>query len=1265
MRIRIPAPLAFGLGTLFLLCLPSTSHAQAVFGSIFGTVTDNTGAAIPGATVTVTDEAKGTSVVVQAGASGDYSVEHLIPDTYDIKVVFQGFQTFETKGVKVFADTSQKFDAQMQVGGEAQTVEVNADTVPVLKTDRADVSTVFDTKTVSDLPINGRNFTNLQLLLPGAQQLGWSHASDENPQGSAQIQIDGQAFGGVAFELDGTDNQDAILGIIVINPPLDAVSETKITTQNFDAEFGKAVSSIVTAQTKSGSNTFHGSAFDYRQSNANLATNPYTQYPGSGPFPGGLRNQFGGSVGGPALKDRLFFFADYQGLRQKAGVSTTATIPTARLVNTCLGTEAVNATAQAAGITSGCDLSDYANTNGVGSGIIYQKNGDPYPGNVIPLAQVSPQWLNIAKAFQPYSASAITPVPGSLTGVNNNYTASGSGPFNNNQWDERVDFTLSQKTHIFERFSRFTSSLDGAQIFQAAGLGGPGVGYNNYGGVSSGANDSVAVGTDIAISSNLVTDLRFGYYRYNILDQKNDQSANGAANLGIVGLNTGGPGTGGLPDFNVTSPGNGGNNNFGDGLSVSRCNCPLTEREDQFQLANNWTKIIGTHSIKFGVDLRYARNLRVPSDSNRTGVLTINNGPTSNPSLSNSGGNGWGSFVLGQVTQMQRYVSTSTNAKEFQKRDFFYGQDTWRMTPNLTVNLGLRYEFYFPESVNGKGNGALMDYNDGTSDGYLRVAGYGNIGSNMNWSKATYAFNPRIGVAYQFDPKTVIRAGYGRSFDIGVFGSMYGHTVTQNIPVLANQSISSTGVATNYAFCLGPDTAGCTAAGATGGGASPSGGPVPNVFPAVPSNGLLPAPGFNVAIKARPDSLRMPTIDAWNLSVQRAVTPTVAVTMAYVGNKGTHTLSAGDGNTTLPDEAGLVLPAQYSITGSPLHWDPNPKSHEPVDSNGIGVDGGTNSAQFLTRYYGGTLPACQQASYIAAATAAGITLPANGGCGYSGGTGGNINYLGNNQDSHFNALQITVAKQYTKGLSMNANYAWQKGIDFNGNFSTWSRRAVEGRNNDIREQQLTLYGLYDLPFGRKGMFATNVPGWADQVIGGWQLSPVLNWGSGLPFTLTYGECNASVGGTNAPCYPNGQSGFLKTSLSSLNPISHSRTFYQSVVPSGHTLCDGGLYQGFTCAGLDQIGQSGRNNKFGPGSFNTDLSLQKNFPLYESLFLQFRLDAFNAFNIVSAGNPCGGGGATCSIETAGLINSGSGSNTFPGYAPGNQPRQLQFSFRLQF
>src|SRR5580704_3699167 len=236
----------------FLACASSllivTASAQSVYGSVFGTVSDKSGAVIPNATITVTDEAKGTVVTVTSNGSGDFSVPHLIPDVYDLKVVAKGFSPFETKGIKVEADTAPRIDPTMDVGSDTgTTVEVNADAQPELKTDKADVATVFDQQQVSSLPVGDQNFTNLQLLLPGAQLLGWSHAADENPQGSKQIQVDGQAFGGTAFELDGTDNQDPILGIIVINPALDAVTETKITTQNFDAELGKLVSALTSS----------------------------------------------------------------------------------------------------------------------------------------------------------------------------------------------------------------------------------------------------------------------------------------------------------------------------------------------------------------------------------------------------------------------------------------------------------------------------------------------------------------------------------------------------------------------------------------------------------------------------------------------------------------------------------------------------------------------------------------------------------------------------------------------------------------------------------------------------------------------------------------------------------------------------------------------------------------------------------------------------------------------------------------------------------
>ncbi len=197
-----------------------------------------------------------------------------------------------------------------------------------MKTDRSDVATTFTGKQVEKLPLFSRNFTSLELLTPGTSQLGWQHTSAENPQGGIQIMVNGQHFSGTSFQLDGTDNQDPLLGIIVINPTLESVTQTKITTQNYDAEFGQALAGVVTVQTKSGTNVFHGSAFEFRRTGWGQARNPFTQPP-ERPLPATKWNQFGGSMGGPLIRNRLFFFGDYQGTRRSNGTSLRLSVPTA------------------------------------------------------------------------------------------------------------------------------------------------------------------------------------------------------------------------------------------------------------------------------------------------------------------------------------------------------------------------------------------------------------------------------------------------------------------------------------------------------------------------------------------------------------------------------------------------------------------------------------------------------------------------------------------------------------------------------------------------------------------------------------------------------------------------------------------------------------------------------------------------------------------------------------------------------------------------
>jgi hypothetical protein len=292
---------------LFALAFPvAKTFGQAVYGNIVGTVVDSSGAAVPNAKVTITDVNKGVSFSTTTNESGNYGQTHLIVGVYKVAVEAPGFQTFVQQAVQVNVDATTQVNANLTVGAVTQTVNVTSE-VPLLKTEKTDVATTFSERQVADLPIFNRNFTQFELLTPGTQRLGWQHAASENPQGAIQIMVNGQHFSGTSYQLDGTDNQDPILGIIVINPNLDAVTEAKITTQDYDAEFGEATAGVVTAQTKSGTNTLHGSAFEYRRNNLTQARDPFAQ--SNGFIPDSLWNQFGGTLGGPSGRTRPLFSA--------------------------------------------------------------------------------------------------------------------------------------------------------------------------------------------------------------------------------------------------------------------------------------------------------------------------------------------------------------------------------------------------------------------------------------------------------------------------------------------------------------------------------------------------------------------------------------------------------------------------------------------------------------------------------------------------------------------------------------------------------------------------------------------------------------------------------------------------------------------------------------------------------------------------------------------------------------------------------------------
>jgi outer membrane receptor protein involved in Fe transport len=302
----------------------------------------------------------------------------------------------------------------------------------------------------------------------------------------------------------------------------------------------------------------------------------------------------------------------------------------------------------------------------------------------------------------------------------------------------------------------------------------------------------------------LINEFRFGYMRYHVFDVPNGYGTDPATQAGIPGLNLDKTYTSGMPGFTIASPDS--YYLLGYALGINGCNCPLTQNERQYQFVDNVSKTIGKHSFKAGADLRYAENLRVPSDSHRAGALTFNGGVTGGVAAvgqNQSPGIGLATFELGDVTNFNRFVSSSTNAQEQQKRFFWYGQDEWRPTRKWTITLGVRWEMVFPETVNGPENGATLNLRNGL----MYVFGEGGVSSHGIQTMDWHNFAPRLGFAYQLTRTTIIRGGYGWSYDLGVFGSTFGHNVTQNPPVLSSQTVQPpNGFTDVFTLSQGPPT---------------------------------------------------------------------------------------------------------------------------------------------------------------------------------------------------------------------------------------------------------------------------------------------------------------------------------------------------------------------------------------------------------------------------------------------------------------------------
>jgi hypothetical protein len=871
--LRVPALLML----TFSLASPNLS-AQAVSGNVDGTVTDASGAAIPNASVSIKDLDRGALLRTVTNGEGNYSQIHLLAGHYEVKVEREGFAAF-TANVTVQVDATTRVDATLSPAGEQSTITVT-DESPLLMTDRAEVSTTLTNSELQGLPVLDRNVTNLLLVIPGAQLNSWQHAASENPQQGIQANVNGQFFTSNGFLLDGTENQSAILGIAVINPNIDSLQDFKVTTSNYDAEFGSASGALLQATTASGTNQFHGTLFEFLRNNITNAADPFTLQ-----NPPIRWNQFGGSLGAPVLKNRLFGFFDYQGTRRRTGGSLITTVPTAAerggdltallgdyicadgstssspcpnpfLVPTTEGSQ----TPARAGLV-------FDPSSGSGSGVgraAYTQKGLP---NIVPVAGPI---ANLLKDL---------PLPNRGSDVFNNFVSSGSQRFDSDQYDGRVDYSLFSQYHLFARYTLADFNNYSPAAFGDL-AGGPSA--FNFSGDSVDRNQSVAVGFDHALSSTLQTDFRFGFYRYRIRVQPNGVGTTPATDAGLTGLNTGTPETSGMPAFYIN--GNGGFD-FGYALGVNDCNCPLKETENHFQWVNNWIKQLGNHSLKWGADLRRAQQQRIPSDSHRSGEITFNDSTTGNADADNlaggqaSTGSALASFLVADPSSFARYFTgVGFHPGLRQTRLFFFGQDSWRVTPKLTVNYGLRWEDYLPQTAASPGGAGSFD----PTTGEVLAAGIGSVPSNMGVKAFNLGFAPRVGLSLQFTKNSVLRAGVGRSFNPSGLGAIFGQGADYNPPVTNPQNVGQTNPYTpDFDLLAGPPA-------------------VPN--PPVGSTGRYPLPdGISVYYYTYPaDSYRIPEAYFWNMALETEFTHSLAFELAYVGNVGRHLFLSVNENQAVP-----------------------------------------------------------------------------------------------------------------------------------------------------------------------------------------------------------------------------------------------------------------------------------------------------------------------------------------------------------------------------
>jgi len=1245
-------------------------QAQVDTGSITGTVTDASGAVVNGAKVTLTNEGTGAALSLTTGSDGSYTFSPVRIGSYKIDASAQGFKTVSQTHIVVNVSANVLVNLKLPTGSVSETVEVTG-AVPVLQTQDASVGQVMDTRNVNNLPLNGRNFTFLAQLSAGVN----------SPQADTRGNASTGAFSANGFRpaqnnymLDGIDNNSDTVDFLngtnfVVLPPVDAIQEFKVQTTNFSAEFGRSGAAVMNATVKSGTNQLHGDvweffrndkldAADYFERTLDPNGKAHTQK-------GELRqNQFGFTLGGPVViphvfngRNKVFFFGDYEGLRRRQGTVQTGAVPTLAERNSGYTNLQDLITGQSGNHTDilgrtmpiGTVL-DPATTRVSGTGFVR----DPFTTacanepagftytlalcpdlNIIPVGRLDPNAIKLLNLFPNPTSNKLT----------SNYTNSPVLRENRKAFDARLDVNFTQKDQVFYRFSY----VDDPQFIPSI-FGGVADGGGFYQGNQTALAQQSALVWNHVISSTTVNNARAGlnylHTTRNIPEATNLSDLPGQ--FGIQGIPQQKE-NGGLPAFGINGLQTLGGNAF----------LPSDEVSSTIQLNDDFTKIYGKHTFKMGIEWQHVKfsTLQPPwsrgqfnFDGNYTDIPNVGGGNTGraqfllSPTASTVPGGT--DYVGGPNNVFVSNISLSDNGKNYYGT---YFQDDWKVSSKLTLNLGVRWDFFglvydhYGKQANfvpsGPPSGAplyiippsgLATQLSGSFQSLLAADGIGlaitkQYGKGLGRSQ-TRNWAPRFGFAYQATPKFVVRGGAGMFYN-GFENRGYSPNLGENYPFQFSFQFQQKNDATPI-----NQFAGCPTATPTGGMSLETG------FSCVPLNPLA-VNASGLQLRGIQFDYQTPYSIGTNLTLQYELTPSLSLQAGYVGTFGRHLeVFPGSNRPT------ALLPPNTTLT------------------NGAGATPGTPGT--------GGLPASQ----------GGLPFPD---------FAQNASYATTNGSSYYHGLQTSVNKKFSGGLNFLFAYTYSKvrsdALDLLNGFAGNGYRApyIPGMgihadyglaNFDIRNV-LHFSGTYELPIGRGKKFMGNAGGVSNAVLGGWALVWASTLQGGQPFKI---DCpQATAAGAN--CYSflvpgqNPRTSFQKTSdgnVRMLNPAAFAQPC-EVGSPGTPNFC-------VPEPGVLALGGGEPTQIEGPGYHRLDLSLFKNFQLTERTRLEFRSEFFNILNHPNFNYPGFGGNGVVAVsgstdfskhvdQKTGAITYGSGtfgeigSTRDAPYAS----REIQFALKLYF